>query len=121
MPRFLRAEGDVISHLQGNSYGYEGYSPARIMTPLLAAMAVALVAAYAASDRESRGCVNPNGIVVDDRNCDSSGSYSYPHRWHYGGTYRHGFAPIGGSFTRSTSSSRGLFGGTGGHFGSGFS
>lgn len=91
-----------------------------------------------------QGCVDWQGVVVADTNCDTQPTPSpfafhggtYPYRWHYGGSsYRLGFAPQGGSFVAPSSggfsrpnspsysggTSRGLFGGWGSHYGGGWS
>jgi len=99
----------------------QGASPMKAIAVVGGLFAVPLIAAAAFSgssySRTSQGCVDEKGIVVEDSYCRTTGRY---HR-HYGGTYRSGFPPSGGSYLPPSSSStvRGGFGRIGSIFSGG--
>ncbi len=70
--------------------------------------------------RGSEGCVDEKGVVVDDWNCRTTRSGHF-YRRHYGGNYRVGSTPVGGTYTapETGSSVRGIFGSIGHSFGAG--
>jgi len=81
---------------------------------------VATAALAGCDSHETRRCVDSNQRVVDDRNCDTASqtpvpgtSYGGGHRWYYGGySGGYGSRAEGGSFSSSTTTSRGIFGST---------
>ena len=117
-PRFMR--GEFTANAQASS----SYSPSSIKIPLVTAMALGLAGITCLSttmhnSETTRGCVDQNGTVVADSNCTSNTYTStshYPYRWHYGGSYGMGRTYYGGSFDPPSTSTRGLFGGSGFHF-----
>ncbi len=125
MPRYLRAERS-IADIETPS---EPYASKSIAIPLVIAIAAALMGVvYLAQEKSTRrGCVDATGVVVPDTNCatttPSNSSSYYPYRWHYGGSYNMGRSFSGGSYTApvSSQSSRGIFGGSGSHYGGGYS
>ena len=71
--------------------------------------------------RGSEGCVDEKGVVVDDWNCRSTSRSGHFYRPHYGGNYRIGSTPVGGTYTapEAGSSVLGIFGSVGHSFGAG--
>ena len=114
-PRFI---GAVPTQKKQSS---QIYSSKSVNIPFLIMIAAAIVGTALLSRHDtSRGCVNSQGVVVPDDRCDNIHSGTYPYRRHYGGSYRIGSYPSGGSYD-APKSSRGIFGGSGAHYGGGWS
>lgn len=107
------------------------YASKQVSVPFVTAAAISLLAMFTGTavliadsewGNKKKGCVDENGIVVPNSNCQESdqktGTWHYPHRWHYGArNYTLGSPVIGGSFDApSSSTTRGIFGGRGLHF-----
>ena len=135
MGRYLKGQGDAP--LLPLSSGDVSIPFLNKMLVGLGLAAGGLVVFSAITPEVPQTCVDANGNVVADSQCEnastfrsSSSSGYYPYRWHYGGSgYRIGSRPVGGSYDPPSSavslfrpnspSTRGFFGGHGIHFGGG--
>jgi hypothetical protein len=135
MGRYLKGQGD--SPLAPFSSGDVSIPFVNKMLVGLGLAAGGLAVFSAMTPEVPQACVDTNGTVVADSQCEnassfrsSSGSGYYPYRWHYGGSgYRIGSRPVGGSYDPPTSavslyrpnspSTRGFLGRNGIRFGGG--